>query len=57
MNSNPPPSKKKKKEKYILKKLDLWSFSDDFNTEIDTDDNVVKVTCKTCTQYLQQIWV
>ena len=56
-SSNPPPSKKKKKETVSKKTFNKWSCSDDFDIEVDSDDNVVKVTCKICTQYLQQIRV
>ena len=44
---------KPKKKKDTFNKR---SCSDGFNIEVETD-NVVKVTCKICTQYLQQIRV
>lgn len=56
-DTNPPASKKKKKETVSKKTFKKWSCSDDFDIELDDDDNVIKVTCKICVQYLQQIRV
>ena len=56
-SSNPPPSKKKKKETLSKKTFNKWCCGNDFDNEVDSDDNVVKVTYQICTQYLQQIRV
>ena len=55
-SSNPPPSKKKNKETVSQKTFNKWSCNNYFDIEVDSD-NVVKVTCKICTLYLQQIGV
>ena len=52
---NAAPSKKKKKETILKRTFNKWGCSNDFDIEVDSDDNVVKVTCKICTQDLQQI--
>ena len=59
MNSNKPPLSKKKEEKETVseKTFNKRSCSNDFDITLDTDDNLVKVTYKICTQYLQQIRV
>ena len=43
-SSNLPPSKKKKKETLSKKTFNKWCCGNNFDNEVDSDDNVVKVT-------------
>ena len=48
-SSNPTPSKKKKRKKQFQRKLlvsGVVGMRNDFDIKVDTDDNIVKVTCK-----------
>ena len=56
MMASAPAAKKKRKKETVSRKTFLkWGCKDDFNIEVDNDDNIVKIICKVCTTYLQQI--